>query len=89
MRDLQYFSSSATLVLQDTHISIAPHISQIEKKVDEYVKNGSGWIVEGVKELTIAISPYQPLYNTGSFINLPGGLQRKRSLINIKNEDEM
>ena len=90
MRDIQYFSSSGTPVLEDTHISLTSHISTIERKVEEYVRNGSGWIVEGVKEVAIAISPYQPLYNSGgSYIPLPAGLKRKMSLINIQNQDEM
>ena len=89
-RDTQYFPSSATPVLETTQISIASHVEHIEGKVDDFIRNGSGWVVEGVKEITIAISPYQPLYNSGgSFISLPAGLKRKKSLINIQNQDEM
>ena len=89
IRDTSYFSSSHTAVLQDTIITLGPHMSQIEGKVAEYVRHGSGWIVEGIKEITIAISPFQPLYNSGSFIPLPAGLKKKKCLINIQNKDEM
>eukprot|EP00116_Pleurobrachia_bachei_P002124 sb/3462386/ len=88
VRDTNYFASSHTPVLQDTLITLGPHITQIENKVAEYVRQGSGWIVEGVTEITIAISPYEPLYSSGSYIPLPAGLKRKNSLINIQNKDE-
>ena len=90
LHDVQYFQSSPSTVLEETEIVISSHISEIELKVDNFLRNGSGWVIEGVREITISISPFEPFYTSGgSYIPLPSALKRKKGLINIKNEDNM
>ena len=55
---------------------------------DDWINEGSGWIVESIKSQYINISTYRPL--SGSYyVKLPAELRSARErLINIKNEDQ-
>ena len=56
-------------------------------RTDNWINEGSGWIIESINVEYVNISMYVPL--TGStFVELPDKLKNlKRGLINIKNND--
>ena len=56
--------------------------------IDNWINEGSGWIVESIESQYINISTFRPL-SRSSYINLPVELRipRKR-LISIKNKDQ-
>ena len=55
--------------------------------IDNWINEGSGWIVESFESQYINISTYRPL--SGSYMNLPIELRNpKKGLINIKNKDQ-
>lgn len=36
-------------------------MDQLVKRLDEYVKNGSAWIVEGIEKVTLVVTTYRQL----------------------------
>ncbi|GBM88051.1 hypothetical protein AVEN_215120-1 [Araneus ventricosus] len=69
---------------------IAEHEEQAFEKskesLDEFLKNGSGWVFDSVSHLEVKTSTY-PLAPS-SYIPLPSKLAAKKALINIKNVDQ-
>ena len=59
----------------------------IERKIKEFVSQGSGWSVEEVVRLDLHITPYVPL-RAASYIPTDPWLSAKKAIINIKNDDE-
>lgn len=57
----------------------------MDECISKFSQQGSGWIIETIKEFQIKIAKYQPL-NASSYIPLPKKYQNyKFRLINIKN----
>ena len=56
--------------------------------IDNWINEGSGWIVESIQSQYINISTFRPL-SRSSYIGLPVELRSPRKrLISIKNKDE-
>ena len=57
------FNTSATPLLQsdDTAEEIKKHIDRLDNKVDEFIRNGSGWVVENVKQIDVMMTKYDPM----------------------------
>ena len=67
--------------------SLENAIQEILYRIDKWINEGSGWIVELIKSQYINISSYRPLSGS-SYIKLPAELKSpKKGLINIKNND--
>ena len=57
-------------------------------RIDNWINEGSGWIVELIESQYINILTYRPL-SRSSYVKLPAELRSpKKGLINIKNEDQ-
>ena len=57
-------------------------------RIDNWINEGSGWIVELIESQYINISTYRPLSGS-SYMDLPVELRSPRKgLINIKNKDQ-
>ena len=62
---------------------------QILYRIDNWINEGSGWIVELIESQYIKISTYRPLSGR-SYVQLPVALRSlKKELINIKNNDQI
>ena len=61
---------------------------KISMDISEYQKNGSGWTLKKIVKMIIKITKYQILRGAG-FSELPKFITSKKSVINIKNEDDM
>ena len=73
-----YFNSWAMTVIN----------SRFKLKIDAWINEGSGRIVESIESQYINISTYRPLSGS-SYIDLPTELKHPRKgLINIKNKDQ-
>ena len=60
---------------------------EILYRIDNWINEGSGWIVETIKSQYINILTYRPLIGS-SCLKLPVELRNlKKVLINIKNQD--
>ena len=68
--------------------SLENAFQEILYRIDNWINEGSGWIVELIESQYINISTYRPL--SGSFyMDLPVELKSPRKgLINIKNKDQ-
>ena len=56
--------------------------------IDNWINEGSGWIIEFIESQYINISTYKPLPGS-SYIDLPIELKNpKKGLINIKDKDK-
>ena len=56
-------------------------------RIDNWINEGSGWIIESINSEYVNISIYAPLFGS-SFINLPSELKNPiKGLINLKNKD--
>ena len=61
---------------------------EILYQTDDWINEGSGWIVESIESQYINISTYRPLSGS-SYMDLPVELRSPRKgLINIKNKDQ-
>ena len=68
--------------------SLENAFQEILHRIDNWINEGSGWIVEINESQYINISPYRPLSGS-SYIKLPAELKSpKKGLINIKNNDQ-
>ena len=83
-----HFQSKPMLILgeQDIEKFIADAYAQLDKHVDKFTNNGSGWILDNVISLSVNIAKYTPLKGS-SYIELPKYLKDKKAIVNVKNED--
>ena len=84
-----HFSTSATILLKSTNIlqSVEHHINMLVDEIDNYIRNGSGWIVGNMNHLSIMSTKYHPMRGS-SYIELPKEIKNKNFLINIQNNDQ-
>ena len=77
--------STALLASMDFKKEVEKHIKELVKDVENYIRNGSGWLVENVKTIHLMTTKYNP--GGGTFISLPKEIKNKSSLLNIRNND--
>ena len=61
----------------------------ITKKIDEFVKLGSGWSVDKIISLELHIVPYQPVSKASCYVATPGYIAAKKAVLNIVNDDDL
>ena len=82
-----YFNSTTKTVINHK-FSLENAFQEILYRIDNWINEGSGWIVELIESQYINISIYRPL-SGGSHIKLPAELRRpKKGLIKINNIDQ-
>ena len=82
-----YFNSVTKTVINHRFI-LEKYFQKNLYLIDNWINEGSGWLVESIESQYINISTYRPLSGS-SYINLPGELRSpKKGLINTKNKDQ-
>ena len=83
-----YFNSiTKTVIKLDFEYSIDKSFEEILYRIDNWINEGSGWVVESINSEYVNISKYAPLFGS-SFIELTDKLKHPmEGLINIKNND--
>ena len=82
-----YFNSTTKIVINH-EFSLENAFQEILCRTDNWINEGSGWIVEIIESQYINISTYRPLSGS-SYAQLPAELRSpKKGLINIKNNDQ-
>ena len=82
-----YFNSTTETVI-NRKFSLENAFQEILYRIDNWINEGSGWIVELIESQYINISTYRPLSGS-SYVKLPAELRSsKKGLINIKNNDQ-
>ena len=80
--------NSATKTVIRHKFSLENAFKEILYLIDNWINEGSGWIVESIESQYINISTYRPLSGS-SYMDLPVELRSPRKgLINIKNKDQ-
>ena len=81
-----YFNSITKTVINFKYI-LEKSFQEILYRIDNWINEGSGWVIESVDAEYVNISIYSPL-SESTYIELPQKLNNaKKGLINIKNND--
>ena len=81
-----YFNSTTKTVINSKY-DLDRSIPEILYRIDNWINEGSGWVVESIEAEYVNISIYSPLSGS-SYIELPNKLRNSmKGLINIKNND--
>ena len=81
-----YFNSTTKTVINSKY-DLDRSIPEILYRIDNWINEGSGWVVESIEAEYVNISIYSPLLGS-SYIELPNKLRNSmKGLINIKNND--
>jgi hypothetical protein len=60
----------------------------IEGNIAEFIRNGSGYVVTGIKSVKLEVTPFKPgIRKARGYIPLYPWLQRRRGIVNIRNKD--
>ena len=82
-----YFNS-LTKTVTNRRLQLESSFQEILYMIDNWINEGSGWIIELIESQYINISTYRPLSGS-SYMDLPVELRSPRKgLINIKNKDQ-
>ena len=82
-----YFNSTAKTVINHK-FSLGNAFQELFYRIDNWINEGSGWIVEFIESQYINVSTYRPLSGS-SQVKLHVELRcSKKGLINIKNKDQ-
>ena len=82
-----YFNSVTKLVINN-RFELEKSFQEILYRIDAWINNGSGWIIESIESQYINISTYKPLLGS-SYIKLPTELDHPRKgLISIRNKGQ-
>ena len=60
--------------------------AEIERRIEKWTREGSGWTVTKVLTVYLDFAKYTPLKGS-SYIELPKYLQTKKAIVNVKNQD--
>ena len=82
-----YFDSTTKAVI-NFEFNLDQSFQEILYRIDDWINEGSGWIIELIEGFYLNISTYNPLIGS-TYIELPSELQHSmKGLINIKNYDD-
>ena len=88
--DIEYSSvyfNSITKTVINSGFSLDKSFQEILYRIDNWINEGSGWIMESINGEYVNISMYSPLIGS-SFVELPNELKNtKKDLISIKNSN--
>ena len=81
-----YFNSLTKTVI-NSKPNLDKSFQEVLYKIDNWINEGSDWIIESINGGHVNISMYSPLIGS-SFVELPSELKNpKKGLINVKNND--
>ena len=83
-----HFSTKNEVITESTDLSEIYNIAneRLTELLENFQRNGSGWIFDKVLHFEIMTNEFRPLRGS-SYIKLPKSLANKRAIINPKNED--
>ena len=82
-----YFKSATKTVINFDKYDLDKSFQEILYRIDNWINEGSGWIIESIEAQHMNISIYSPLIGS-TYIELPDNFKiPMKSLISIKNND--
>ena len=84
----QLFCGGARLILraEDFDDAYDESVKKIWSDFDQWLSNGSGWVLERVEILYLNSARYDPIY-WRSFIKTLKGIAVKKAVVNVQNKD--
>ena len=84
-----YFRSDVMTILSAHAIDVAVQkaFTEIQKRIEKWTREGSGWTVTKVLNVHLYFAKYTPL-KVSSYIELPKYLQTKKAIVNVKNRHD-
>ncbi|GBM21452.1 hypothetical protein AVEN_161062-1 [Araneus ventricosus] len=84
-----YFRSNVQIELVGDTVGdhVPASFTKILEAVDEFIRRGSGWILDKIVHFELCVAKYQPL-RASSYSILPKKLVDKNAVLNIQNEDQ-
>ena len=85
-----FFNSKAKTITKanDIEHELSMSRQEILNQIDQWVSEGSGWVIDRIDSHYINVTTYTPLHGS-NYIKLPTELKNpKKGLINIKNKDD-
>ncbi len=84
-----YFKSVPAIMLNNLDIQqqITEAIERVEILSERFTRDGSGWIIDEIENVTLHTSVYDPIGGS-SFIHTPDWIAHKMAVVNIQNKDE-
>ena len=67
-------------------VAVQKAFTEIQKRIEKWTRQGSGWTVTKVLNVYLYFAKYTPL-KVGSYIDLPKYLKEKKAIVNVKNQD--
>ena len=84
---LVYFNSTSKTVVNSDEFGLDQSFQEILYRIDNWINQGSGWIVESIEGFYLNVSSYSPLIGS-TYIELSSELQHPmKGLINIQNNE--
>ena len=81
------YSNSATKTVINFKFNLDKSFQEILYRIDNWISEGSGWIIESIEGFYSNISAYNPLVGS-TYIDLPSELRNSmQGLINVQNND--
>ena len=82
-----YFNLTTKTVINSDEFGLDQSFQEILYRIDNWINQGSGWIIESIEGFYLNVSSYSPLIGS-TYIELPSELQHPmKGLINIQNDD--
>jgi hypothetical protein len=76
--------------LEDLSRIFKEQIPIIEAKISEFIRNGSGYIVSGIKSISFELTPFKPgVRKAKGYIPLYPWMRGRRAVVNIQNKDNL
>ena len=80
-----YFNSAVKTVINSDEYDLGKSFQEILDRIDSWINERSGWIIESIEAEYVNVSIYSPLIGS-TYIELPDKLKNPmKGLINIKN----
>ena len=83
------FRSDVMTILSAHVIDVAVQkaFTEIQKRIEKWTRQGSGWTVTKVLNVYLYFAKYTPL-KVSSYIDLPKYLKDKKAIVNVQNTDQ-
>jgi len=87
--NVSYFKSNPEILLNTSQIpdQLQDSINRIGSLTEVFTAEGSGWVVDGIKNVTLHIATYDPIGGS-SYVQTPRWVETKKATLNIVNHDE-
>jgi len=88
-RKKTYFHGSTRILLRASQIPemLQSSTAKMNESFDEFLRDGSGWILESIDYLRLYTAEYAPMHGN-RYIPTPKAIVHKQAIVNIHNEDD-